>query len=64
MTDVAEPDDAHARELALGFDAAAVAVGHRVAQATVAHGLDVRWDASAGARIEVVGLDWRRPLPT
>ena len=46
------------------YDAAAIAVGHQVAQTLVAHGLEVRWDGTARKRIAVVGLDWRRPLPT
>ena len=45
------------------YDDAAVAIGHRIAQTMVAVGLDVRWNASPTARIEIVGLDWRRPLP-
>lgn len=38
-------------------------VGHRVAQALRAQGLDVAWDGDTGQRIDVTITDWRKPLP-
>ncbi len=45
------------------FDAASVLIGQDVVAALTAQELQVRWDGTVESRVQVVDLDWRRPLP-
>ena len=45
------------------FESAMVEIGRVVQRTLVANGLRVDWDGTAGKRIGLVDLDWRRPLP-
>lgn len=45
------------------YEAAALAVGHRVRAALERAGLTVDWPGTTSRRIAVTGLDWRRRLP-
>jgi hypothetical protein len=53
-------DDSLRGEVIAASDAS---VGHRVADALRAQGLDVTWDGNTGARVEVAITQWRKPLP-
>jgi len=57
-------------ELYIGFDCVSgkredmVSVARAIVTALEAEGLRVAWDGKAGTRIKVLGVDWRKPLPT
>jgi hypothetical protein len=53
-------DDSLRGEVVAASDAS---VGHRVADALRAQGLDVTWDGDTGQRVEVAITEWRKPLP-
>ncbi|NHC46979.1 DUF6891 domain-containing protein [Motilibacter aurantiacus] len=46
------------------WQATSLAVGEQVVAALRAEGLTVHWDGRLEQRIQVQGLDWRRPLPS
>lgn len=45
------------------YDGAARVIGAEIVTALTAYGLGVEWTGSPGARIQVLDLAWRRPLP-
>ncbi|SEB49671.1 hypothetical protein SAMN04489844_0295 [Nocardioides exalbidus] len=55
-----EGDESARGEVIAASDAA---VGHRVADALRARGLEVTWAGDTGQRVEVAIRDWRKPLP-
>lgn len=40
-----------------------VVVAQAIVEALRAEGLRVKWNGSAGTRITLLDVDWRRPLP-